>query len=509
MSRENGTPILQVLHQWKRFGPVVANRDVSFDLARGEIHYLLGENGAGKSTLAKCLYGAYKPDSGTLLVDGQEVVLDSPRDAIRVGIGMVHQHFVLVPPASVIENIIVGTDSAGALLRVRQAEGRIKALCRDYGIDLDLGARVSDLPVGKQQWVEILKALFSGAQILILDEPTAVLTPQEAEGLFGALRQMASQGRTVAVITHKLNEVMATRARVTVMRKGEVVATVMTTDVTASDLAQMMVGRGVSFHVKKEKQQPGPVVLELRALQGLKEHRTAGSQEFSLTVRSGEIVGLAGVSGNGQDELFDLIVGLSRAKGGTVLLDGEDIGHLSPRDRMFRGLAAVPPDRLSQGLLTGFSVEENLILGRHGQKSFRRGLLMSRSAIGRFAADLITDYDIQTSGPQQAAGQLSGGNLQKLILARELSGAVKCLVANSPTRGLDVGATEFVHNRLMSLRAAGTGVLLISEDLDEILEVSDRIAVIFDGMITGVSDADQTSKEQVGLLMAGVREVAP
>ena len=507
MSIDSGPEtVLQVVDQTKSFAHVVANDCISFDVKMGEIHCLLGENGAGKSTLCKCLYGAYKPDSGRIYSKGEEIQFLSPRDAIGCGIGMVHQHSVLVPPMTVLENIIAGTESTKFWLDQKTARRRVEVLCSSYQIDVDLDEIVSRLSIGQQQWVEMLKTLYVGVEILILDEPTAALTPQETEKLFTMLRKMSSDGMAIVLITHKLHEAMSISDRITVLRKGRVIATRDTRDVTKEELARMMVGRDVVFEVEKDRLAPGDVVFATEGLYALKDNGQEALHDVSIEIRRNEILGLAGVGGNGQQELFDVIVGVRPVEKGEILLNGESIADLSPSVRSNRGLASIPPDRINQGLLMGFSVAGNLILGFQRHPRFTSGLFLSDKETQRFAAQSIEAYDIATYGPNQIAGELSGGNLQKLILARELSHRIEFVVASSPTRGLDVGATEYVHRRLIELRDKGAGVFLISEDLDEMFNVSDRIAVIYDGQIMGIFDVDEVGREKVGLLMAGVRD---
>ncbi len=501
-------PLLKVEELTKRFTQVVANDNISFDVRRGEIHCLLGENGAGKTTLAECIYGFYKPDSGRMTFEGNPVELSSPSDAIALGIGMVHQHFVLVPPLTVVENVVVGTPSQGVLLDLAHAEARLKELCQEYGIDLDLRAKVWQLSVGEQQWVEVLKALYTGSKLLILDEPTAVLTPQETEQFFATLKKMTLEGLSIVLITHKLDEVMQVSDRVTVLRKGKFVNTVNTAEVTKSDLARMMVGREVLFRVAREESEPGETVLEVRDLHALNERGQEALHGVSFTLRRNEILGLAGIVGNGQKELFEVLSGVRKATGGQVLLEGEDITGRSPRYIIKRGIGHVPEDRIREGLVPDFSVAENLILGQQRSELYRRGPFLHREWIRKFAWTCVSTFEIVTPSLSHPARFLSGGNLQKIILARELWQCPQCLLANQPTRGLDVGVIEYVRRRLLEKRDEGAGILLASEDLDEILNISDRIAVMFKGRIMGIFEAHEADLEQIGLLMAGVQEAA-
>ena len=506
MSRSTAEqPVLQIEGLSKSFNQFFANKDISFEVHRGEVHCLLGENGAGKSTLAKCIYGSYKADSGTIRVKGKEVEIDSPKDAIDLKIGMVHQHFVLVPPMTALENIVVGTDRRKIILDLKNARRRIESICEKYELDINLDSRIDDLSVGQQQWVEILKALYVGVDILILDEPTAVLTPQETEKLFKILRQMTSEGISIILITHKLYEVMDISNHVTVLRKGRVVALCDTRDVSRQELARLMVGRDVVFRVPKKEMKPGGVIFSLKDLHAVRDNGVDALVDFSLDLQRGEILGLAGVGGNGQDELFDVIVGVRKSIRGDVLLDGQNIKHLSPSERSNSGIASIPPDRIKQGLLMDFTIKDNLILGFQYTSRFMKNFLLNENKIKEFADQSIQAFKIATSGPEQIAKELSGGNLQKVILARELSHKVAVVVASSPTRGLDVGATQYVHERLIELRDKGVGILLISEDLDEILNVSDRIAVIYKGQIMGIMSAAETDRESIGLLMAGIQ----
>lgn len=498
--------ILKTENLVKTFPQMVANDNISFEVRKGEIHCLLGENGAGKSTLAKCLYGASKPDSGYLYFKGEPVHFSSPNDAINSGIGMVHQHFVLAPSMTIIENIMVGIKSPGVMLDVSTATKRLKSICHKYNVDLNLNARISELSVSQQQWVEILKALYVGVDLLILDEPTAVLTPQETDKLFVILKEMTANGLSIILITHKLYEVMNISDRVTVLRKGKKITTLNTPDTNRAELARLMIGREIDFRVPKEAIEPGEIVLHLDGVKTLKDNQQVALNKFNLSVRRNQILGLAGVGGNGQKELFDVIVGVREALEGRILLNGQDVTTHTPAQRMREGLASIPPDRIHEGLLMDFNLGENMILGIHHHNTFHSGPFLSFKKIDNFARRMINEFSIAAASPNQITKTLSGGNLQKIILARELSQKPQCVVASSPTRGLDVGAMEFVHRRLVELRKNNVGILLISEDLDEIFNVADCIAVIFKGQIMGVFEVKGTSKEQVGLLMAGIQE---
>jgi simple sugar transport system ATP-binding protein len=500
-------PVLQVDALNKRFLGAWANRDITFDVLRGEIHCLLGENGAGKTTLSECLYGTYRPDSGTIRFKGEVLELGSPRDAIAAGIGMVHQHFVLAPALSVLENVVVGTALPFVLDR-SDADARLKALCADYGVDLDPSAPVAQLSVGQRQWVEILKALYVGVDLLILDEPTAVLTPMEVERLFTVIHKMKDDGLSVIFITHKLDEVMSASDRVTTLRKGEVIGTVKTSDVDARQLARMMVGRDVELRIEKHEPRTARPILEVADIHATGDRGDEALRGVSFTVHAGEILGLAGVSGNGQRELFDAIVGTRRPTGGSVSVGGRDVTDLSPRSRLEMGIASIPQDRVDEGLVMDFAVHQNIVLGLHRDRQYSSfGMLHERKAVA-FAERSIVDFGIATPSPKRITRLLSGGNLQKIILARELSRDPMVLIASQPTRGLDIGATEYVHRQLLQQRERGAAVLLVSEDLDEIFRLADRIAVIFKGRILEVLDASTASVHDVGLLMAGVAELA-
>lgn len=504
MPEGNADMLLRVEALCKRFGTLKANDGISFEVRKGEIHCLLGENGAGKSTMAECLYGTYQPDDGAIWFKGRRVQLSAPRDAIQLGIGMVHQHFVLVPPMTVVENIIIGTQKKGLLLRTEEAEKKIQRLCDEYEIDLDIHAAVKDLSVSRQQWVEILKALYVGVDLLILDEPTAVLTPQEITGLFKTVRTMARQGLSVILITHKFAEVLDVSDRITVLRKGKLIGTVNTKSINDRELARMMVGRDVIFRVEKEARDPGEKVLELSGVSLRNAQKTLKLDDINLTIRRGEILGMAGVGGNGQRDLYNAIIGVAPLLSGRIELDGQDLSRKTVAERMMAGLAGIPEDRIGQGLLMDFSVRESMLLGRHNQSPFSTLGWLRKKRIRAFAEQSIADYEIAVQHSDVRTGTLSGGNLQKVILARELSHAPHCVVASQPTRGLDVGAIEYVHRRLLELRRDGAGILLISEDLDELFNLSDRLAVIYKGRIMGVFDVKEVTREQIGLLMAGI-----
>ena len=482
----------------KRFPGVVANDAVEFEAEVGEVHALLGENGAGKSTLSNMLTGLYRPDSGHVEVGGGPVQLGSPRAAIAAGIGMVHQHFRLVAPFTVAENIVLGHDPA-FLLQRGEIEQRVRALSQQFGLDVDPTARIWQLSVGEQQRVEIIKALYRDARILILDEPTAVLTPQEADKLFETVRALARSGRTVIFISHKLHEVMAVADRVTVLRAGRSVATVRTADVTQRGLASLMVGREVAGPERITREGPvGEPVLQLSDVSAIGDRGVTALTGVSLTVCAGEILGIAGVAGNGQRELAEAITGLRRCTG-TIALAGRPLASGSPRAAIEAGIAHVPEDRLGTAVAPSLSIAENLALKRYRLG----GLLLRRRAMATAADELIERYEVKAPGPHAPARQLSGGNLQKVVLGREFAAEPRVLIAASPTRGLDVGAIETVHAHLRDAASRGVAVLLISEDLDEILALADRVAVLFEGRIAGELEGSIATPEALGLLMAG------
>lgn len=499
--------LLEVDSLNKHFPHVWANRDVCFDVRRREVHCLLGENGAGKSTLAECLYGTYRPDSGHITFKGERLTLSSPRDAIRAGIGMVHQHFALAPALSVVENVVVGTSSRTRLDR-RAAEEKLLQLADAYGVHLDLRRPVAQLSVGQQQWVEILKALYVGVDLLILDEPTAVLTPMEAERLFAVLGRMKEDGLSIILISHKLDEVKKVSDRVTVLSKGRVVATVRTSDVTTADLARLMLERDVAVRAAREHVVTGEVVLDVADVTVAGRGGDDAVRGVSFTVREREILGIVGVAGNGQRELFEMLVGVRRARQGRLHLAGADVTRRSAQFMIEHRVSSVPEDRLAEGLVMDFRIDENLVLGRHREAAFSKWGFLKRAAIDDFARDAISSFDIATPSARHATKVLSGGNLQKVILARELSRDPACLVVSQPTRGLDVGASEYVRRRLLDERARGSAIVLISEDLDEVLGLADRIAVMFRGRFTGTVDPNTTTMEEIGLLMGGVDSAA-
>jgi general nucleoside transport system ATP-binding protein len=490
----------------KRFPGVLANNKVNFDVRSGEVHALLGENGAGKSTLMRILYGLYRPDEGEIFLNNHPVTIESPVDAIRLGIGMIHQHFMLVPSLTVAENVALGLASTrGPLTDLDRVSKRIEELAEVYGLEVDPNAFVWQLAVGQQQRVEIIKALYRGAALLILDEPTAVLTPQEVKELFVTLRQMAKDGHALIFISHKLHEVLDISDRVTVLRDGHEIGTRATAEISKTDLARMMVGREVGLKQERIETEQGEIRLVLDDLWAKSDRETEALRGVSLEVHAGEILGIAGVSGNGQRELAQVITGLRPATRGRVMLDSIDITGQSPSKVIERGLSYIPEERMRDGMIKEFTVAENLILREHGQKPYARAGFFDFRAISQRSQELIQSFNVKTPSQETPVKNLSGGNIQKLLLARELSRKPRVLIASQPTRGLDIGATEYVHRRLLEQRAEGTAIFLISEDLDEILALSDRIAVIYEGQIMGVVPHDESSPEKLGLLMAGVR----
>jgi simple sugar transport system ATP-binding protein len=491
----------------KRFPGVVANDHVDFEAAAGEVHALLGENGAGKSTLSHILTGLYRPDEGDIYLHGSLVQFAAPRDALDAGIGMVHQHFRLVEPFTVAENVVLGDHRGeGKAFRVhpRATERRVAEISERYGLAVDPHARIWQLSLGEQQRVEILKALYREARVLILDEPTAVLTPQEAEVLFGTLREMAAEGRTVIFISHKLQEVKAVADRVTVMRGGRVIATTDIGDATPRSLAALMVGRELTGPSREETpREPGDVVLQVEGLWVDGDRGEAAVRGASLSVRSGEIVAIAGVSGNGQRELAEAVAGVRPPAKGLVRVEGRSVQAGDPRSAIAAGVAYIPEDRLGTGVAPRLSIASNLVLKSYRRPPVSRGPLLRLRAIRDRAVRLIRAHRIAAPGPDAQARLLSGGNLQKVVLAREFDGQPRLVVAAAPTRGLDVGAIESVHSYLLEASALGVAVLLISEDLDEILELADRIAVMYEGEVTGEFAAGDADVEEIGLLMAG------
>ncbi len=495
--------VVQVRGITKRFPGVLANDHIDLDVYSGEVLALLGENGAGKSTLMNILSGLYHPDEGQIILHGQPVHFRSPRDAINHGIGMVHQHFMLVETLTAAENILLGWRSAGFLLRPDQVRREVTELSERYGLRVDPDAYIWQLSVGEQQRVEILKLLYRGADILILDEPTAVLTPQESAELSATLRQMADEGKAVIFITHKLDEVMAFADRVTVLRAGKVVATLPTAEATKEELARLMVGREVLFRLDKRACQPGKVALSVENLEALNDKGLPALRGVSFEVCEGQVLGIAGVAGNGQRELAEVITGLRPATGGRVRVWGRDITNRSPREAIEAGISHIPGDRAGVGLAPNLPVAENLAMKAYRRPPLARGPLLNRQALLSFAQRLIEAFRIATPTLQTPARLLSGGNQQRVVLAREITAGRGVLIAVHPTRGLDVGATESVRRTLLEQRDQGAAILLISEDLEELLELSDSIAVLFEGRIMGILPTDEADMEVLGMMMAG------
>jgi ABC-type uncharacterized transport system ATPase subunit len=490
----------------KRFGEVVANRNLNLAVRDRSIHAIIGENGAGKSTAMNILYGFYNPDEGEILIDGQPRAIRTPSDAIALGLGMVHQHFMLVEPLTVTENIILGAEPrAGLAIDYKQARRRVREISEQYGLRIDPDARVAALSVGQQQRVEILKTLYRGARILILDEPTAVLTPQEVNEMFAILRGLREQGKTIIIITHKLQEVLALSDNITVMRDGEVVGNLPTSEATAEGLARLMVGREVLLRVKKDEARPRDVVLSVKNLTLKNADGSTALDDVSFEVRGGETLGIAGVEGNGQTELIEILAGLRAATAGDVKLNGEATIGLDPYERKRRGIAHIPEDRHRRGLLLPFDLAANSILGVHRDPPISGALLLNQKIINQRAGQMVKEYDVRPPNITLPAGALSGGNQQKLIVAREFDINPKLLLVSQPTRGVDIGATEFIHRKLIELRDAGCAVLLVSAELEEVLSLSDRVIVIYEGRVVGEVDPKTVSEEEIGLMMTGGR----
>ena len=489
----------------KKFGDFVANDGINLTVHKGEVHAILGENGAGKSTLMNILYGLYNPTSGQIFIDGKETIIGTPQRAIDLGIGMVHQHFMLIPPFTVTENIVLGMeDTNGLVLDLKKSREKIVELSEKYGLSVDPDAKIEDISVGMQQRVEIIKVLYRGANTLILDEPTASLTPQEIAELIEIIKSLTNDGKSVILITHKLKEIKACADTCTIIRHGKYINTVDVKNTTESELASMMVGRDVSFTVEKEKREPGEVVLEVKDLCAKDYRNVEILKSLSLSVRRGEIVGIAGVDGNGQSELVEILTGLKKAESGSVTILGKDAFNVTPRQSFEMGITSIPEDRQKYGLVLDFSVAENLILQNFEKEPFSKKGILNKADIESHANDMIKKFDIRPNDcSKKAAKTLSGGNQQKVIIAREVTNDSDFLIAVNPTRGLDVGAIEFVHKYLVEQRNKNKAVLLVSFELDEIMNLSDRIEVIFDGQITGEVAGDEADENELGLLMAG------
>jgi len=490
----------------KKFPGVLANDHVDFDVKAGEIHALLGENGAGKSTLMKILYGMYQPEEGEILLNGRPITIHSPTDSINHGIGMIHQHFMLVDNVTVAENVALGLKSSrGPRLDLDVVSARIRELAEKYGLQVDPQAVISKLAVGERQRVEIVKALYRGAALLVLDEPTAVLTPQEVDDLFVIFKQMAADGHALIFISHKLNEIFALTKRVSVLRDGKMIGTVNTADVTKADLANMMVGREVLLTRHRPPVTVGNARLQVVNVSANNDDGKPVLKNVSFEVKSGEILGVAGVSGNGQRPLAEAVAGLQFVADGQILLEGQNVTNYTPAQMFKSGLSYIPEERMHDGCIKDFSVAENAILQDHVKRPFSRGIFLNFKEIASHAQDLIESFNVKTPSRETPIKNLSGGNIQKLILARELAREPRVLIAAQPTRGVDIGATEYIHNQLLRQRAEGLATLLISEDLDEVKALSDRIMVLFGGEVMGIIKSDEATVEQLGLMMAGER----
>lgn len=501
------TPILELRNISKRFGNVEANKNISLSFNKGEIHALLGENGAGKTTLMNVLYGLYQPDEGDIFINGTAVRFSNSGDAIKAGLGMVHQHFMLASAMTVIENIIAGEEvlKFGFMLDRKTAIDRINQIAISHHLEVDPTAYIKDLPVGVQQRVEIIKLLFRNANILIFDEPSAVLTPQETEKLILIMRSLAEEGKTIIFISHKLKEVLAIANRISVLRGGKVVATTNSLESTEESLASLMVGRQVNLMVNKGKSEPKSDILSVNDVEIIDDRKNLAVNKISFSIRGGEILGLAGVQGNGQTELIEAITGLREIIKGSIFIDDTESTRFSPRQITELGVGHVPEDRQRDGLILNMDIATNMVLNTYYLSPFAKGVVLQNETIKQVAKERITTFDVRTTGIEAYASALSGGNQQKVIIAREFSRNIKLLIASQPTRGLDVGSIEYVHNQIVKKRDEGTAVLLVSTELDEIMALSDRIAVMFKGNLVGLVDINKISREEIGLMMAGVR----
>lgn len=497
--------IIEMLNIRKEFSGIVANDNITLQVKPGEIHALLGENGAGKSTLMSVLFGLYKPDGGMIKVKGKEVKITNPNIATDLGIGMVHQHFKLVHNFTVTENIILGIEKVrGGKIDISSASKRIKELSDRYKLSVDPNAVIEDISVGMQQRVEILKMLYRDSEILIFDEPTAVLTPQEINELMAVMRSMAAEGKTIIVITHKLREIKAVADRCTVIRKGKSIATVNVKETSEAKMAELMVGRQVSFKVEKASAKPGNEVFKIEDLKVMGNRGIQAVKGVNLSVRAGEILGVAGIEGNGQTELIEAITGLKKSDSGKITINGVDISNMTVRHRNEEGLGHIPEDRHKYGLVLDFTLEDNMILENYYKEPFSKGGILNREKIHSYAEGLIKQFDVRSAqGGATISRSMSGGNQQKAIIAREIDRSPEVMIVAQPTRGLDVGAIEYIHKRLIEERDKGKTILLFSLELDEILNVSDRIAVMYEGEIVGIVDADKTNENELGLMMAG------
>lgn len=490
----------------KRFPGIVANDNIHLAVKKGEIHALLGENGAGKSTLMNILFGLYQPDEGQIFINGKEVTISNPNVANELGIGMVHQHFMLVEPFTVTENIILGKEPrSGVNIDIHKAAKEVQVLSERYGLKVDPYAKIEDISVGMQQRVEILKTLYRGAEILIFDEPTAVLTPQEIQELIEIMRNLVREGKTIILITHKLKEIMAVCDQVTIIRRGKVVDSVAVADTNPDDLAEKMVGREVTFAVKKRNAQPKEIILSVQNVTAMGNRGVPALNNISFDVRAGEILGIAGVDGNGQSELIEALTGLRKVMSGKIMLRDKDITNRTPREISESGLSHIPEDRHKRGLVLDFGMNENMVLETYFYPRYNKNGFLNYEEIDKQAERLINEFDVRTPSIYTQARALSGGNQQKAIIAREIDKDPDLLIAAQPTRGLDVGAIEFIHKRLIEQRDKGKAVLLLSLELDEIMNVADRIAVIYEGTIVGVVNPKETNEQELGMLMAGIK----
>ena len=501
--------VVEMLNIRKEFPGIVANDNITLQLRKGEIHALLGENGAGKSTLMGILFGMNQPDKGVIKVRGKEVKITNPNVANDLGIGMVHQHFKLVENFTVTQNIVLGCEPKilfGLGMDLNKAAKRIEELSKQYGLNVDPNAKIENISVGMQQRVEILKMLYRDADVLILDEPTAVLTPQEIDELIKIMKNLINEGKSIIIITHKLKEIKAAADRCTVIRRGRYIGTVDVKTTSEAEMAKMMVGREVSFKVNKKPAKPGDVVLDIKNLSVKNNKKVLRLKDFSIDVRAGEIVGIAGVEGNGQSELIEAITGLRKSESGTINFKNKDITRESIRNRINSGIAHIPEDRHKRGLVLDYTIEENMVLEVYDKKPFSNKGLLNKKEIKKYAEKIIDEFDVRSGeGAESIARSLSGGNQQKAIIGREIELNPELLIAAQPTRGLDVGSIEYIHKRLVEQRDSGKAVLLVSLELDEILNVSDRIAIINNGELIGVVNADETNENEVGLMMAGIK----
>ena len=501
--------VVEMLNIRKEFPGIVANDNITLQLRKGEIHALLGENGAGKSTLMGILFGMNQPDKGVIKVRGKEVKITNPNVANDLGIGMVHQHFKLVENFTVTQNIVLGCEPKilfGLGMDLNKAAKRIEELSKQYGLNVDPNAKIENISVGMQQRVEILKMLYRDADVLILDEPTAVLTPQEIDELIKIMKNLINEGKSIIIITHKLKEIKAAADRCTVIRRGRYIGTVDVKTTSEAEMAKMMVGREVSFKVNKKPAKPGDIVLDIKNLSVKNNKKVLGLKDFSIDVRAGEIVGIAGVEGNGQSELIEAITGLRKSESGTINFKNKDITRESIRNRINSGIAHIPEDRHKRGLVLDYTIEENMVLEVYDKKPFSNKGLLNKKEIKKYAEKIINEFDVRSGeGAESIARSLSGGNQQKAIIGREIELNPELLIAAQPTRGLDVGSIEYIHKRLVEQRDSGKAVLLVSLELDEILNVSDRIAIINNGELIGVVNADETNENEVGLMMAGIK----